>query len=458
MSHNPAQQAAPQALERLDPAERRDHVATQHWARYEWAAQFLPRGRVLDCACGVGYGSALLAERGAGQVVGVDVSDEALAEARRRYPRTNVEYVQADALTLTPERHGRFDLIVCLETIEHLAEPRRLLSVFAELLAPGGLLALSCPNDAHLGGHNPYHLWTAEYRQLYDWLRAEFAHVASWAEAHVVGTTVWPAAVAAQPEPGRGYPLSVRVVDELAIERAAGFLFGCGDKPAPEGLMRGALQLDGFNYMRELEGTVRRLWDEARRLAGDNEKLAAELEQARLAGAGPAAARGGQAPAAAAHPRELDALRAQRDQFAAEARRVADAWNEQRRRLGEVEAERDRIWADGRQLSRLYEQQQAHIEQQSRELAALREELSAAQAETRRLAEAWETQTTRLGVAERERDGLWKQFQELHARLQAAEAAGERLGSVIEHVRQRRLYRAMARLGLLPKVGESKPG
>jgi 2-polyprenyl-3-methyl-5-hydroxy-6-metoxy-1,4-benzoquinol methylase len=135
-----------------------DHLASEHLARYRWACTFLPRKRVLDCSCGPGYGTAMLADRGAEQVIGVDIDAGAIESARSRYARPNVEYREADALRMSAEKMGRFDLIVSLETIEHLAEPQRLLDVFAGLLTDEGQLLLSCPNDAVLGTGNPFHL------------------------------------------------------------------------------------------------------------------------------------------------------------------------------------------------------------------------------------------------------------------------------------------------------------
>lgn len=112
---------------------RRDHVA-----RYEWAAERLPaRSRVVDFACGVGYGTQLLAD--AGHVAtGYDQSAEAVGYARKFYPRA--EYRQArDTCPLR-----QFDAAVCFETIEHVDDPHALL----ESLRGGNLLLASVPNEA----------------------------------------------------------------------------------------------------------------------------------------------------------------------------------------------------------------------------------------------------------------------------------------------------------------------
>ena len=82
---------AADSLERLVPDRRAAPDATGlatlalHLARYEFAAKHLRPGRVLDLACGVGYGTKLLAERSGSPVLGADLSREAIEYARSRY-------------------------------------------------------------------------------------------------------------------------------------------------------------------------------------------------------------------------------------------------------------------------------------------------------------------------------------------------------------------------------------
>src|SRR5262245_16068204 len=77
-----------------------------HLARYEFAAAQARPGRILDLACGVGYGTRLLAERAraADAVVGVDVSEQAIEFARGRYAAERIRFVCADALTFQEPR------------------------------------------------------------------------------------------------------------------------------------------------------------------------------------------------------------------------------------------------------------------------------------------------------------------------------------------------------------------
>jgi len=132
--------------ERFIPGTRGE-IWIEHWHRYHFASRFVAGQRVLDLACGEGYGSALLA-RGAASVVGVDVSQAANDHARRTYPGLgNVEF-KAGSCTAIPAADASFDAAVSFETLEHIAEQEEFMGELARVLKPGGLLLISCPNKA----------------------------------------------------------------------------------------------------------------------------------------------------------------------------------------------------------------------------------------------------------------------------------------------------------------------
>jgi SAM-dependent methyltransferase len=119
--------------ERLVPEEAVEASLQEHLARYRFAKE-RARGRILDVACGTGYGTAML------DAVGVDLALEALRYARRHPAR----YVAADAARLP---FGRvFDTVVSFETIEHVADPARFVAECGRVLKPGGLFVVSTPN------------------------------------------------------------------------------------------------------------------------------------------------------------------------------------------------------------------------------------------------------------------------------------------------------------------------
>ncbi|MCP5057783.1 MAG: class I SAM-dependent methyltransferase [bacterium] len=128
-----------------------------HLERYRFAAHVAGPGRLLDMACGAGYGTRLLADAcpERAESIGVDLSEDAIAYARERYGRTGVDYQACDA-TRFSDAEG-FDTIVSLETIEHLPDPTGFSKHLLTLLRPGGLLVASVPTTPSVDA-NPHHL------------------------------------------------------------------------------------------------------------------------------------------------------------------------------------------------------------------------------------------------------------------------------------------------------------
>ena len=134
--------------ERLIPGTLANDRASQqileiHMRRYVEAARCVTGKRVLDIACGAGYGSQLLARGGATQVVGVDLSASAVRHAREHYATPGVEFVCANAEQF--EWPEPFDMAVSFETVEHLREPAPFLDRLHDLLVPGGVFLMSVP-------------------------------------------------------------------------------------------------------------------------------------------------------------------------------------------------------------------------------------------------------------------------------------------------------------------------
>jgi SAM-dependent methyltransferase len=131
-------------------------IEVEHVSRYRWAAQAANGRTVLDAGCGTGYGSRLLAEAGARKVVGVDNAEgvlEAVAPAMPEPVR-----LQAGDLRKLEFGDGTFELVVCFEVIEHLADPFTVLDELVRVLAPGGLLLVSSPNRGVYQPGNPHHM------------------------------------------------------------------------------------------------------------------------------------------------------------------------------------------------------------------------------------------------------------------------------------------------------------
>jgi SAM-dependent methyltransferase len=153
----------------------------EHWHRYHFAARWAAGKRVLDVACGEGYGSAALA-RHATRVTGVDVSEAAIAHARGAYAeRANLEFLAASCTQL-PLPNASFDTIVSFETIEHIAGQEAFLDEVARVLAPEGVFVLSCPNKVEYSDkrdyQNEFHVKELQRGELATLVAARFPEIA----------------------------------------------------------------------------------------------------------------------------------------------------------------------------------------------------------------------------------------------------------------------------------------
>lgn len=122
-----------------------ERIWSDHVARYRFCAPFVFRRRILDAACGSGFGSDILARSGAKLVVGVDVSGEAIQACAAEYAKSGTKFVQASVTDL-PIATGAVDAVVSFETIEHVPRFEPVLAEFARVLPPGGILLISTPN------------------------------------------------------------------------------------------------------------------------------------------------------------------------------------------------------------------------------------------------------------------------------------------------------------------------
>jgi 2-polyprenyl-6-hydroxyphenyl methylase/3-demethylubiquinone-9 3-methyltransferase len=115
----------------------------QHWQCDECGRTPLEGKSALDVGCGAGLLTEPLARLGA-RVTGIDAAPEVIAVARDHAAAMglDVDYRVGDV----QELEGGFDLITCMEVIEHVADPAAFLGALAKRLAPKGLLILSTPN------------------------------------------------------------------------------------------------------------------------------------------------------------------------------------------------------------------------------------------------------------------------------------------------------------------------
>jgi ubiquinone/menaquinone biosynthesis C-methylase UbiE len=213
----------------------------EHWHRYHFAAAMADGLRVLDIACGEGYGAALLAGRAA-SVAAVDVNATAVAAAKLRYagvPRLEFLEGRCEAIPL-PD--AAVDLVVSFETLEHIADPKGFVTECARVLAPPGMLLVSTPNlevTAASGYSNPFHVREFRREEFLALLHERFPAVELFGQRVDAYSAIWPIAgqaregqlldvtnaEAARPRPGVADPayfIALCGRDAQAVARAAG--------------------------------------------------------------------------------------------------------------------------------------------------------------------------------------------------------------------------------------------
>lgn len=174
-------------------------IRYEHFHRYALVADWIAGLKVLDAACGEGYGSQLLAEKAA-EVTGIDVSPEAIAHAQSRYSAQNLKFIAADCCS-TPFADSSFDCIVSFETLEHLQDQQGLLTEFRRILKPAGFLIISTPDKAiysdRMGNKNHFHvseLYKPEFEAL---LAGYFPVVQMLGQKLGFHSMIWPLAPSA---------------------------------------------------------------------------------------------------------------------------------------------------------------------------------------------------------------------------------------------------------------------
>ena len=169
-------------------------IRYEHWARYAFAFELARGKRVLDAACGEGYGSAMLAGS-ATSVLGVDIAEDAVAHARSRYGmQANLRFDRGDctALDFAP---GSFDLIVSFETLEHVAAQKELIAGFARALTDDGILIVSSPDKRTYsdvsGFRNEFHVRELYREELLALMAPHFPQVRLFGQKLLFQSAIW---------------------------------------------------------------------------------------------------------------------------------------------------------------------------------------------------------------------------------------------------------------------------
>lgn len=167
--------------ERFVPGIEEDELTIEHMQRYR-SVQHIVRGKkVLDIACGEGYGTAILAEE-AEEIVGIDIDAIVVQRAGETYKNKNLSY-RVGNITAIPFPDQSIDVVVSFETIEHVEEEqqRQFLAEIKRVLKPEGFVVISTPNKAIYSDRyqyqNQWHKKEFYQEEFKEFLQKEFAYL-----------------------------------------------------------------------------------------------------------------------------------------------------------------------------------------------------------------------------------------------------------------------------------------
>lgn len=197
--------------ERMLPEAALEFTFWEHVYRYAFACRFVKGKRVLDIACGEGYGAAALQKAGATSVIGVDIAGEVCRYARAKYG-VDARPGSAEEIPLTD---NSIDIVVSFETIEHIPNPLRFLDECRRVLVPGGRLVISTPNKGvYTGpadGPNPFHCSEMTEEEFASMLRTRFRRTKTYSQHPCFAPRCSLRVLAAEATPWAGNQLFERV-------------------------------------------------------------------------------------------------------------------------------------------------------------------------------------------------------------------------------------------------------
>ena len=174
-----ATQDLPWTGERYVPQVRGD-IALEHLHRYAFASGLSEGKRVLDIACGEGYGSEMLSHS-AKSVVGVDIDLATVAHAIKKYRSPKMKFIKG-ACEKIPLPDKSVDLVVSFETLEHIEDHDKFLGEIERVLDSGGILVISTPEKSAYSD-KPKHANPFHKKELY---REQFLRLLSQKYGHMI--------------------------------------------------------------------------------------------------------------------------------------------------------------------------------------------------------------------------------------------------------------------------------
>ena len=201
-------------------------IGYEHLHRYAYATQFVQNKRVLDLACGEGYGSYLLAKT-AKSVAGIDIDNNSIKHARNKYIKQNLEFRVGSITEIPIDGERLFDVAVCFEALEHIEDHQKLLSEVKRLLTPEGVFIVSTPNKTVYSDepqfNNPFHVHELYFDEFRELLEKYFKNVKFLGQRIYCNSNIWPVFAGED----------TKVVEYVVDKNPEEFVFAGNDKKIP---------------------------------------------------------------------------------------------------------------------------------------------------------------------------------------------------------------------------------
>jgi SAM-dependent methyltransferase len=201
-------------------------IAYEHLHRYAYASTLVKDKRVVDLACGEGYGAKILAA-GATSVVGIDIDENVIRHASEKYGSDNIRFLRGSITAVPLKDDHSVDVVVCFEAIEHIDNHEALLAEVKRILTPNGTFVVSTPNKAIYHDEsketNPFHVKELYYEEFREILARHFRSLRFLGQQVHPGSSIWPIGEA-----------SVNAFHEFVVEHGnSEFHFLEGNKRVP---------------------------------------------------------------------------------------------------------------------------------------------------------------------------------------------------------------------------------
>ena len=166
----------------------------EHLHRYAIVKKIISDKKVLDIACGEGYGSFLMS-RYASEVIGVDVDILTVEKAKIKYLKSNLKFINGDA-TQIPLSNNSIDVVVSFETIEHHDKHEKMYQEIKRVLKNTGILIISSPDKKYYTDKrqykNPHHVKELYFDEFQNLAQKYFKNVRFYNQKVVYGSLIFP--------------------------------------------------------------------------------------------------------------------------------------------------------------------------------------------------------------------------------------------------------------------------